>query len=195
MKSNRHKAAVRAAVLAVIIIGLAGLAILWKTHGSADAGSLSEMLTEMRVSASHLSPWGAIGYVLLASVLAVPLGMIIVLASIAFGPWDGTLYTLTGATLGATVSYAIGRYLGREGVRLFAGERINRVSLRLAERGVLAVFVIRLLPIAPFAIVNMIAGTSHIRIRDFVLGTILGMLPGAVLIAFSVSQVQRWLWG
>lgn len=195
MRSNRRKAGIRVVVLALIIIGLVGLAILWKTHGPADAASLSGMLSGMRVSASNLSPWVAIGYVLLASVLAVPLGLIIVLASIAFGPWAGTLYTLAGATLGATISYAIGRYLGHEGLRLFAGERINRVSLRLAERGVLAVVVIRMLPIAPFAIVNMIAGTSHLRMRDFMLGTVLGMLPGTVLIAFSVSQVQGWLWG
>jgi uncharacterized membrane protein YdjX (TVP38/TMEM64 family) len=58
---------------------------------------------------------------------------------------------------------------------------------------VLAVIVIRMLPIAPFAIVNMIAGASHLRIKDFVLGTMLGMLPGTLLIAFSVGQLERWL--
>ncbi|HXE38149.1 MAG TPA: VTT domain-containing protein [Azonexus sp.] len=195
MKSSRHNAGVRAVVLALIIIGLIGLAILWNLHGPADAASLSEVLSRMRGGASDSPPWLAIGYVALASVLAVPLGIIIVLASVVFGAWGGTVYTLVGATLGATVSYAIGRYLGYEGMRHFAGERINRISLRLAERGVLAVVVIRMLPIAPFAIVNMIAGTSHLRMRDFVLGTILGMLPGTVLIAFSVGQVQRWLWG
>lgn len=195
MKSNQHNVEVRAVVLVLIIIGLVGLAILWSRHGPADAASLSEMLSGMRGAVSESPPWLAIGYVALASVLAVPLGIIIVLASVTFGPWGGTVYTLAGATLGATVSYAIGRYLGHEGLRHFAGERINRISLRLAERGVLAVVVIRMLPIAPFAIVNMIAGTSHLRMRDFILGTILGMLPGTVLIAFSVGQVQRWLWG
>lgn len=194
MKSSRHSAGVRAVVLALIIIGLIGLAILWSLHGPADAASLSEMLSGMRGVASDSPPWLAIGYVALASVLAVPLGVIIVLASVTFGPWGGAVYTLAGATLGATVSYAIGRYLGYEGMRHFASERINRISLRLAERGVLAVVVIRMLPIAPFAIVNMVAGTSHFRMRDFILGTILGMLPGTVLIAFSVGQVQRWLW-
>lgn len=195
MKSTRHNAGLRAVVLALIVIGLVGLAIFWNLHGPADSASLSGMLSGMRVSASELSPSVAIGYVLLASVVAVPLGAIIVLAAFAFGPWGGMLYTLAGATLGAIISYAIGRYLGREGLRLFAGERINQISLRLAERGVLAVIVIRMLPIAPFAIVNMIAGMSHLRIRDFILGTIIGLLPGTVLIAFSVGQVQRWLWG
>lgn len=183
----------RALLLALIICVLVGLAILWKINGPADSANLSEMLSEVRLAGNGLPPWAAIGYMVAASVVAIPMGAIIVVASVVFGPWTGGLYALAGATLGATISYSIGRYLGHEWLRLFAGERINRISIRLAERGIFAVIVIRILPIAPFAIVNMIAGTSHFRSRDFVFGTILGMLPGTVLIAFSIGQVQSWL--
>jgi uncharacterized membrane protein YdjX (TVP38/TMEM64 family) len=100
---------------------------------------------------------------------------------------------LTGGTLGGVLSYGIGNYLGHDGLQRFAGERINRISRRLAERGLLSVIIIRLLPIAPFAIVNMIAGASHLRLREFIPGTLIGMLPGTLIIAFSVGQLQQWL--
>lgn len=183
----------RAVLLALLIVGLVGLAILWKIYGPANDANFSDLLSKVQVAGNGLPPWAAIGYLLVASVIAVPMGLIIIVAYVVFGPWMGALYTLAGATLGATVSYAIGRYLGHEWLRLFAGERINRISTRLAERGILTVIVIRMLPIAPFAIVNMVAGTSHLRSRDFILGTILGMFPGTVLIAFSFSHVQGWL--
>ena len=48
---------------------------------------------------------------------------------------------------------------------------------------------VRVVPIAPFAIVNMVAGASHIRLRDMVLGTALGMAPGTVIMAFFVEQI------
>jgi uncharacterized membrane protein YdjX (TVP38/TMEM64 family) len=57
---------------------------------------------------------------------------------------------------------------------------MNRLSRRLARKGILAVVVVRNIPMAPFAIVNMVAGASHIKLKDFLLGTALGMLPGIV---------------
>ncbi len=63
---------------------------------------------------------------------------------------------------------------------------MNRLSERVAKRGIVAVVVLRLLPFAPFAIVNLVAGASHIRMRDFMIGTMLGMGPGIFLaVAFA----------
>lgn len=194
MRSDRSPVA-RTLLLLLVVICLAGLAVLWKIHVPGDAEGVAEIVADMRISAGELSAWQIVVGVFVASVLAVPLGVIIVTTSLLFGPWLGIIHTLLGATLGAILSYSIGDYLGHDGLRHFGGERINRVSGRLAERGLLAVIIIRMLPIAPFAIVNMIAGASHLRIKDFVLGTILGMLPGTVLIALSVGQLQRWLDG
>ena len=79
--------------------------------------------------------------------------------------------------------------------RLSFGERIGRLSHRgaleqLARRGVLAVIAVRLVPVAPFAIVNMIAGASHIRLRDLLLGTAVGMTPGTVAMMIFMEQIM-----
>lgn len=193
-QSNRSPVA-RTLLLVLLLLCLAGLAVLWKLHAPGDTEGLAEIVADVRISAGELSAWQILVCVFAASVLAVPLGVIIVTTSLLFGPSPGILHTLLGATAGAVFSYSIGNYLGHDGLRHFGGERINQVSCRLAERGLLAVIIIRMLPIAPFAIVNMIAGASHLRIKDFVLGTMLGMLPGTLLIAFSVDQLERWLGG
>ena len=108
--------------------------------------------------------------------------------SLVFGPWLGPLYTIVGATASAALTFGIGRKLGRETVRRLAGGRVNDLSRRLAKRGLLAIAFVRLLPIAPFSIVNVVAGASHIRWSDFLLGTIIGLLPGIATTTFFVDR-------
>ena len=105
-----------------------------------------------------------------------------------FGPWLGPVYTVAGATLSAALTFAIGRHLGRETIRRIAGHRVNELSRRLARRGLLAIVFVRMLPIAPFSIVNVVAGASHIRWFDFLLGTLVGLLPGIVSMTFFVDR-------
>jgi uncharacterized membrane protein YdjX (TVP38/TMEM64 family) len=55
---------------------------------------------------------------------------------------------------------------------------------------VLAVITVRIIPVAPFTIINLVAGASHISLKDYFLGTLLGMLPGIIAIAvFSDSLI------
>jgi uncharacterized membrane protein YdjX (TVP38/TMEM64 family) len=64
---------------------------------------------------------------------------------------------------------------------------------QLEQRGVLAIAVIRLMPVAPFTIVNLLAGSARIRLWHFLLGTALGMLPGIVLTAVFIDRVAATL--
>jgi phospholipase D1/2 len=68
---------------------------------------------------------------------------------------------------------------------------VNRLSQRIAARGIVAMMVIRVLPVAPFSVVNVVAGASHIRFRDFVIGTLLGMLPGIVMTVTFVHHLAE----
>jgi uncharacterized membrane protein YdjX (TVP38/TMEM64 family) len=81
--------------------------------------------------------------------------------------------------------------MGRETVQKLLGPRINRLSRRIAKRGILAMVVIRMLPIAPFTVVNMVAGASHISFRDYLIGTLLGMLPGIIITVTFVHHLAE----
>jgi uncharacterized membrane protein YdjX (TVP38/TMEM64 family) len=119
----------------------------------------------------------------------IPITVVIVATGVVFGPLVGGIYALCGALLSAAITYALGRRLGRNTVRHLAGRRLNRITRRLARKGFLAIAVIRLLPIAPFTVVNAVIGASHIGFRDFLLGTALGMLPGIAVTVVFVDRV------
>jgi uncharacterized membrane protein YdjX (TVP38/TMEM64 family) len=120
----------------------------------------------------------------------MPITLLIVATALVFGAVTALLYAVLGSLLGACAAFALGRVLGRDVVRRVAGRRLNHLSRRLARRGLLAVIAVRIIPVAPFTIVNLAAGASHIRFRDFAIGTLLGMLPGIVAITLFSDRVM-----
>ena len=118
-----------------------------------------------------------------AGSLAIPLTLLIVTAVLAFGPVAGFFYSLIGAELSALLTYAVGQGAGRDLVRRYAGKRLNSVSKKLSKRGIMTIITLRIVPIAPFVVINLVAGASHISFRDFALGTLVGLLPGLTAIA------------
>jgi len=102
-------------------------------------------------------------------------------------------YGVFGSVLGAAATFCLGRLLGRRTVRRLASSRLDGLSRRLGRGGVLAVLVFRLLPVAPFTIVNMVAGASHLRLRDFLIGTALGMAPGIIAVTIFTERLSAVL--
>jgi uncharacterized membrane protein YdjX (TVP38/TMEM64 family) len=134
------------------------------------------------------TPIAVVASYVVGGLLMVPVMLLIAVTGIVFGPILGTIYAVAGTLLSAAVSYEIGRRLGRDTLRRLLGPRINGLSRRIARRGILAVVIIRTLPVAPFTVVNVVAGASHIRLRDYLIGTFLGMLPG---IGITVTFVHH----
>jgi len=173
-----------------ILIALLGLAAAWRWTPLGewlDVDVLSDYIAAFRGSPS--APFVVIGAFLLGGLLVVPVTLLVVVTALAFGPIQGFVYSLIGSTLSAVMIYAAGNALGRNTVRRLAGSRLNRLSKRLGERGIITITVLRMLPVAPFSVVNLVAGASHIRFRDFTIGTVLGLLPGIVAINFFVDRV------
>jgi phospholipase D1/2 len=115
--------------------------------------------------------------------------VLIAATAAAFGPWLGFAYAAVGSLLSALVSFGIGALIGRQTLTDVLGPRLNRIRRKVRNKGVLAVAVVRLVPVAPFGIINLVAGASHIRLLDFMLGTALGMLPGIAVLAALGHQV------
>lgn len=170
------------------ILGLfATLALAWRwtpLSGWLNLDNLTAL--GARVSASPLAPAWILGVYVLAAIVAVPITLVIFVTVLVFGPLEGWMYALSGVLIGALVTYGIGHWLGRDTVRRLAGSRLNKLSKRLAKHGILAIFAVRIVPVAPFTVINLVAGASHIRLRDYIIGTVLGMVPGiSALTLFS----------
>jgi len=181
---------------AIALGALATLVAGWRLSPVSEALSaeaLAGALAPVRDAA-----WAApavLGAYVLAGLAMVPVTLLIVATSLVFGPVTTVVYALSGILASAAVTFALGRILGRDLVRRLAGRRLNRLSRRVARRGVWAVCALRLLPVAPFSAVNMVAGVSHLGFRDFMAGTLLGVLPGVVAIAWAEAGVEALLEG
>jgi phospholipase D1/2 len=145
------------------------------------------------IERSHWTPVWMLGLYVAAALMVMPISLLVVATAIVFDPWMTIVYALAGSVLGAGITFAIGMALGRRAVRRVAGRRLNALSRRLGEGGVLAVLVLRMLPVAPFTVVNLVAGASHLRMRDFLIGTALGMAPGIVAVAVFADRLAAVL--
>jgi len=126
---------------------------------------------------------------IVAGLLVFPVTLLIIATGVTFGVMHGFAYGLLGAEASALVSYAIGHRLGHKAVRNLSNRWASRISKRLARQGLLAIVTLRVIPVAPFSIINLVAGASHIRLRDFALGTLLGMAPGTLALTVFSDQV------
>ncbi|MGH8798785.1 MAG: VTT domain-containing protein [Casimicrobiaceae bacterium] len=189
-RSERKPAAGRIVALALILFALSALALAWRYTPLREWINVDSLVRMSdRFDSSPFAPLIVIGIFVLGGLVVMPVTMLIAATGIVFGPWLGMLYSLVGATLSAVFVYAIGRELGRDAVRRVAGRRINDLSRRIAKRGLLAMLFVRIVPIAPFSIINLVAGASHLAFRDFVIGTILGIAPGTIIIVFFVDRI------
>ncbi|MEO9222440.1 MAG: TVP38/TMEM64 family protein [Mycobacteriaceae bacterium] len=133
-----------------------------------------------------VADWGAAGVMVfvlgyaVVTLMPIPASALTILAGVLFGVVGGIAIGLVAATLGAYGGFWLGRLLGREAVERLIGHRVERVDALLRRRGLVAVLGIRLVPVVPFAAVNYVAGLTAVRQRDYVLGTVVGILPATV---------------
>lgn len=168
-------------VVAVLLVLAAGRAL--------DAPAL---LREAFEGIRDLGPWGPVGFVVLyvaATVLLVPASILTLGAGAVFGVGRGVVTVWIGATLGATAAFLIGRYLARDAVarRLAAYPSFAAIDTAVAREGWKIVGLTRLSPALPFIVLNYAFGLTRVSLRDYVLASWLGMLPGTVMYVYLGS--------
>ena len=177
-----------------VVILLCAAAAAWKWTPLADlidVRRLAGWAAALRDSpARHFYLLGA--YVV-GSILLVPITAMILVTAMIFGPFTGSLYALIGSLAGAAVTYALGAMLGRDFVRKIAGRKWQRLERKINETGIIAVTALRLLPIAPFTVVNVVCGAFKVPWRDYLLGSLLGLTPGILITALFAHQLASAL--
>lgn len=178
----------RSAIFLVVLVAFAA-GWRWTPLGSwLDVAMLVEGAKPLR---DHpFTPLLVIGAYAVGGLVVAPITGLIIATAMAFGPLLGFAYSLLGCLVSAAITYGIGSRLGRETMRRFAGRHVSHLSHRLARHGLTAILIVRILPVAPFTIVNIMAGASEVRFRDFILGTFLGMLPGLLVMTFFGDRLQ-----
>ena len=176
------------------LLAVVGLGLAWRYSALPEllgADNVRAVLATVRGE-----PWAIVvvcAVFVLAGLLVCPLNVLVLATAAVFGPGLGILYSAAGALSSGTVIYWIGRRLGRNAVDRMAGGRWKGALQGIRRRGLLTVVSFRLLPLAPFTLVNLAAGAGGIRYRDFILGTAIGLLPGMVLLSIMGDRILRIL--
>jgi uncharacterized membrane protein YdjX (TVP38/TMEM64 family) len=172
-------------------LGLLGVMVALAVVVALSADELS--LGAVRETVGGLGavgPFVYVGLYALVTVLLLPATPFTILAGVLFGPVAGSLVALGGATLGATLSFLVGRGIGRGAVEQLAGRRVQAVDAFLTERGFVSMLLVRLVPLFPFNVLNLVSGVTALRLRDYVLATAIGIVPGTVLLAAAGGSID-----
>ncbi len=183
----------RLRVLLALVIGLLALALTWQFTPARAWLEPIRLIAELRAVAASLGLPMVLALFVLASSLAVPLSLLTLLMVLALGPWPGALLTLLGASLCAMLTFGLGRWLGQAAVARWANPKLQALNQLAARRGLLAVIAVRLVPAAPFAVVNLGLGTTRIGWADLLLGNAIGMLPMVGVTAWAAPQILAQL--
>jgi uncharacterized membrane protein YdjX (TVP38/TMEM64 family) len=187
-------------VVAFAVLGAVTLLGFAAPFLPADLGQILAPWLE-RARDTPWAPFAAIaGYVVGASI-GVPQIVLITAVVAVFGPWAGLFYGWTGKLIACSIGFAVGRRFGARLVAKHSSPRVAELMQQLARRGFLASALIRLVPTVPSVLVNIAAGATPIRFRDFLGGTALGSVPKMALLAFgghaamvAVQENSLWAW-
>jgi len=135
-----------------------------------------------------------VGVYVLGGMVLFPVTLLTAATIVTFGPFTGNLYGLAGWLVSASLGFCVGRHLQLDWFWRLLGDRFERLRRGAERKGLIAVLGLRLVPVAPFTIVNLFIGASRIRFGDFILGSILGRIPGILtftLVAMQLGNLSR----
>lgn len=144
-------------------------------------------------SASPVAPFVALACFVVGGLVVFPVNLLMAATIVVFGPLAGAAYALLGSVLGAAAVYEVGHRLPLRVARRLLGDRGERLRGRIVGHGILAVAVVRIVPVAPYSVVGFVAGAARIHRGDYLIGTALGMLPGVLLYALFVDRARAVL--
>ncbi|MEW6325802.1 MAG: TVP38/TMEM64 family protein [Nitrospirota bacterium] len=126
----------------------------------------------------------------LQTTLSLPGAAIFTLAGgFLFGPFAGTLYANIGATSGAVLAFLVARYLLHDWVEAKFGQRLQAFQKGFAKNSFGYLLSLRLIPVFPFFIINLLSGLTRISLGAFVAATALGIIPASFVYAYAGRQL------
>ena len=130
---------------------------------------------------------------LLGSLVLFPITILNVATVLTFGPVLGNVYALAGWLASAAMGFGIGRGIGSTIVHKLARAWLDRLTRPAGKHGFLTVLTLRVFPVAPFTLVNVFVGAWGIRFRDFFAASIVGRIPGMIVLTLAGVQIESFL--
>ena len=129
---------------------------------------------------------------IIASMLFLPGAIFSISSGAIFGSLLGTIYTVIGATIGATMAFLISRYFVRSFFEQAVEKKYKKIKEydnKLKDNGFITVLFLRLVPFFPFNGLNFALGVTRVRLKEYVLATLIGIIPGTFLYAYLGDSI------
>jgi pyruvate/2-oxoglutarate dehydrogenase complex dihydrolipoamide dehydrogenase (E3) component/uncharacterized membrane protein YdjX (TVP38/TMEM64 family) len=174
-----------------------GVAALWLS-GAGDALTLDQL----KARQADLQAWTSVNlwlaalsffaFYVLVTALSIPGGAVMTIAAGAlFGLLPGTVLVSFASTIGATLAFLAARFLLRQPLRERYGERLKSFDAGIARDGAFYLFTLRLVPLFPFFMINLLTGLTALRTWTYFWVSQVGMLPGTVVFVYAGTQLAR----
>ena len=141
---------------------------------------------------SFVTSFGPLAPLAFIALYALPIfsdSIFALVGGMTFGPFWGTIYSVIGATFSSTFAFFIARYLGRRFVEKIIKQKYSNLDELINKYGFKIILFLRLVPIFPYEGINYGSGLTKIKYRDYILATILGVIPGAFAYNFFGSSL------
>jgi uncharacterized membrane protein YdjX (TVP38/TMEM64 family) len=174
------------------LIALCALAAAWHwtpLRGLTERATIVSFLSTL--SASPFGPLFIVAVYAVGGFIMFPIVILIPVTAFIYGPLLGPVYALLGCLVSALLCYMLGKMLGSEAVYRIAGNRAAYLSRNLSRRGFLMIALFRFLPVAPYTLVNIVAGAFRMRLVDYATGTLVGLLPGVVIMTLIENRLEK----
>ncbi len=122
------------------------------------------------------------------AVLGIPITIFPIIGGVLFDFWIAFPLNLTAATLGSCLAFSISRFFGRDFVERFLRNRGPSFEQFTKKQGIKTVAIIRWIGVPPFIIANYLLGLSPVGVKDYVLGTIVGIIPWVALMTYLANS-------
>lgn len=167
------KKLLRISILLLLVVGIAA-AIVYRDQF--DASALESWVND----AGSAGPIVFMLIYIIGTVFFLPGSVLTLAGGALFGPVYGTFYNLTGATIGAMISFIAARYLAHDWVEKKTGGRMKQLKQGVEGEGWKFVAFVRLVPLFPFNLLNYALGLTKIKFSHYSIATYIFMLPGAL---------------
>ena len=177
-------------LMAAAVIALGTLALVWWLTPLREWINIHRAVAAMNaLGDSPTAPLVMLAAFLIGGLLMIPVNVLIAITVLVFGPLPGALYALLGVELSGALVYEIGRHFPAGELRARLERNTQRLRARLDKHGLLAVALVRIVPVAPYTVVNLAGGAMRVPRVQYLVGTALGMLPGIVFNALFIDRV------
>ena len=148
-----------------------------------------------RIEAIEKYSWSPLFFVLAyiaGSFVMFPITLLSALGATVFPPLKAVAISFTGTMVSSALHHLLATRWLKDHVRKALGPTRKKVDEALGDRSVTTIALIRMVPLAPFALVNLTAGSLGVRFRDFMLGTAIGLAPGITVVCLFGRQVRSF---